>query len=499
MPERTLIIIGAGLAGLAAGIHAQRNGYQAHIFEHASQPGGVAVGWRRGQYFIEGGIHFLMGHRPDHPIHRIYEEIGTAAPGTCVDMRDYGVFVDERTGRELAVTADFDRLLADWRRLSPADAPVMDELLRAARVLIGSGALNLGMGDPPELAGRFAGLAQLWQMRSAWRLFTGATGRTVGERSAGIHDPWLRQVYENLFLPQVPVWFVAMVLGLLASGGMGLVKGGSAGLVQPMEQRFKELGGQVTFNATVEKVLVENDRAVGVRLADGSEHRAGAVISAADGRSTLFDMLEGCYLDAATHERYEKWALINPTVMLSFGVNRQFAGEPHIHGYFLDRPFAVGPRQVGALLLRTFNYSDAFAPVGKTVIQASFDSDWDYWAGLHGDQLAYESEKRRVAGEVLERLERHYPGLCGQVEVTDVATPYTTWRYTRNWRGAYEGWLPTPQQIMTPLHRTLRGLDRLVMAGQWVTPGGGVPTCIASGRDAVRILCAKDGIKFRVA
>ena len=44
-----------------------------------------------------------------------------------------------------------------------------------------------------------------------------------------------------------------------------------------------------------------------------------------------------------------------------------------------------------------------------------------------------------MAGEVLERLERHYPGLSGQVEVTDVATPYTTWRYTRNDRGAYEG------------------------------------------------------------
>jgi phytoene dehydrogenase-like protein len=174
------------------------------------------------------------------------------------------------------------------------------------------------------------------------------------------------------------------------------------------------------------------------------------------------------------------------------------AGEPHIHGYFLDRPFTVGPRQVGALLLRTFNYSDQFAPAGKTVIQASFDSDWDYWAGLRGDQLAYDAEKRRVAGEVLDRLERHYPGISGQVEVTDVATPYTTWRHTRNWRGAYEGWLPTPKQMMTPLHRTLPGLERFVMAGQWVVPGGGVPISIASGRDAARILCAKDGVEFRL-
>ncbi|MGE5602668.1 MAG: phytoene desaturase family protein [Nitrososphaerales archaeon] len=497
MPAKTLIVIGAGLAGLAAGVHAQRNGYQTQIFEHGSQPGGVAVGWRRGEYFIDGGIHFLMGHRPGQPVHSIYEEVGTAGPEMCVDMDDYGLFVDERSGRQLAVTADLDRLLADWRSLSPEDAPVMAELIHVARQLAGSDALNLGMGDPPELAGRFAGLGLLWQMRSVLRYFAGPTAQTMGERGRAIRDPWLRQVYENLFFPQAPVWFVAMVLALLSSRAMGLLKGGSTSFVRPIERCFRDLGGEVAYNATVEKILAEDGRAVGVRLYDGREHRAGAVISAADGHSTLFEMLGEPYVDAALRERFEKWALIPPMVMLSFGVDREFAGEPHIHAYFLDRPFAVGPREVGALLLRTFNYSPVFAPRGKTVVQATFDSDWDYWCELRRDQLAYEAEKRRVAGEVLEQLERHYPGLTGQVEVTDVATPCTTWRYTRNYRGAYEGWLPTPKQLMTALPRTLKGLDRFVMAGQWIMPGGGVPTCIASGRDAVRILCAKDGVAFR--
>lgn len=499
MSDRTLIVIGAGLAGLAAGVHAQRNGYRTCIFEHSSQPGGVAVGWRRGEYLIDGGIHFLMGHKPGQPGHSIYEEVGAAGPGTCVDMADYGLFVDERSGRQLAVTADLDRLLADWRSLSPEDAPIMAELIHVARRLAGSNALNLGLGDPPELAGRLAGLAQLWQMRSVLRCFTGPTASTMSGRGRAIRDPWLRQVYESLFFSQAPVWFVAMVLALLSSGVMGLLKGGSAGFVRPIERCFEDLGGDVVYNATVEKILVENGRAAGVRLYDGREHRAGAVISAADGHSTLFEMLGDAYVDASVRERFEKWALIPPMVMLSFGVDREFAGEPHIHSYSLDRPFTVGPREIGALLLRTFNYSNEFAPRGKTVVQATFDSDWDYWYGLRSDPLAYETEKRRVAAEVIERLERHYPGFAGQIEVTDVATPYTTWRYTRNYRGAYEGWLPTPKQMMTTLPRTLKGLDRFVMAGQWVMPGGGVPTCIVSGRDAVRILCARDGVKFRAA
>ena len=83
------------------------------------------------------------------------------------------------------------------------------------------------------------------------------------------------------------------------------------------------------------------------------------------------------------------------------------------------------------------------------MIQPSFEADWDYWNALQSDRPRYEAEKERIAGEVLHRLEAHYPGLSAQVEMTDVATPYTTWRYTRNWRGAYEGWLPTGPQLMT--------------------------------------------------
>ena len=58
------------------------------------------------------------------------------------------------------------------------------------------------------------------------------------------------------------------------------------------------------------------------------------------------------------------------------------------------------------------------------------------------------------------------------------------------------GWLPTSKQLMTSLPRTLPGLADFYMAGQWVVPGGGVPISLLSGRDAVRILCKRDGKPF---
>lgn len=56
----------------------------------------------------------------------------------------------------------------------------------------------------------------------------------------------------------------------------------------------------------------------------------------------------------------------------------------------------------------------------------------------------------------------------------DMATPVTFHRHTGNWRGSYEGWLPTPEVINLRMSKTLPGLDNFYMAGQLVEPDVGV-------------------------
>ncbi len=490
------IIIGAGLAGLSTGCYAQMNGYRSHIFEHHTVPGGVAATWKRQGYTIEGGIHFIMGHRPGTALHELYRELGIAQATRFLDLTTYGRFTDEASGRSVEVTQDLDRLADDLKALSPADSQVIEELIAGARAMQGLDMSEVGMSKPPELVGPLDQLKEMWNMRRLFRYVTGKYARSVADYVRGIHDPWLRRVIENLFLPEVPVWFLFMVLGLVADGQLGLLEGGSLNFVLPMEKRYTDLGGQVTYKATVEEILVENDRAVGVRLADGSQHHADIVVSAADGYSTIFEMLGGRYMDEKIENRYRNWELIRPLVMVSFGVAREFRGEPWLSIIMLERPFSVGSQAIDGLMLRLFNYSPRFAPPGKTVVQAAFETEWDFWNESQKDRPRYEAEKERVAAEVLARLETHYPGISSQVEMTDVATPYTTWRYTRNHQGAYMGWLPTPEVINTRMKRTLPGLADFYTAGQWVMPGGGVPPCLYSGRHVVQILCHRDGKPF---
>ena len=493
MSKPSLIIIGAGLAGLSAGVYARMRGYPARIIEHQSHPGGVAQTWRRGEYLFDGGIHFIMGHRPGHPLHGLYRDLGVI-PGTgMITLATYGRFVDEQRGRGMTVTRDLDRLVAQVSDASPDDARLMSRLVAGARAIGKAGMEDLGMDGPPELAGPLDGLRALWHMRRVMRWFGGPFGRPVREWAGRFRDPWVGAMTERLFLPEVPVWFLMMLLGLLEQGQMGLLAGGSSDFVRPIEERFRALGGSVLYDATVREILVENDRAVGVRLADGGSHRADVVVSAADGHSTVFELLGGRYVDKATRRRFETWPVFRPVVMISLGIARTFADEPWLSLIVLERPIRIGGREVHDLSLRLFNYSDRFAPAGRTAVQVLIETEWEYWEDLARDRPRYDAEKQRIAAEVVNRLEVHYPGIAASVEETDIATPHTLWRYTRNYRGAYEGWLPTPKAIMTPVRRTLPGLAGFYMAGQWVIPGGGVPPCLHSGRQVVQLLEAREG------
>ena len=500
MEEKSVIIIGAGLAGLSAGCYAQMNHYQSHIFEHHTNAGGLAAAWRRGDYLIDGGIHFLIAHKPGSDIYDVYRELGAVHDGQCVEMGTYMRFTDEETGSQVDFSADLDRLAADLKRLSPEDSDRIDKLIDATRELRDSPLLmEMGMGVPPELKGRIGYLKEIWSMRGFFKFFVGDLSKPVAEYTRSMHNPLVGKILESLFSADGPVWFVAMILASVAAGQLGLLKGGCPGFVQPIEQRYKALGGKVSYSSTVEKILVEDDRAVGVRLADGSEHRADAVVSAADGYGTIFKMLDGRFTSKSIDDQYSTWKMYSPIVMISFGVARTFTDTPPLSMFLLRRPLKLGPRTVDSLPLRVLNYSSEFAPPGKTVIQVMLETDWKHWSDLHQNQSLYEAEKERIVAEVLDRLEGQYPGLKSQVEMKDVATPYSTWRYTLNREGSPMGWLMTSKTMMAQVPRRLPGLGRFYMAGQWVLPGGGVPPCIYSGRHAIQILCHDDGRLFRTS
>ena len=198
----------------------------------------------------------------------------------------------------------------------------------------------------------------------------------------------------------------------------------------------------------MDKVLVEGGRAVGVRLADGTEHRADDVVSAADGHATIFGLLEGGYATPAIRRAYQTTADLPAAGAGLAGRGARPLGRAARAHVPAARPRPRSPaRSASRSTVRHFGYDPTLAPAGKSVVEVLLETDYDLWARLARDRGQYDGEKERIAEAVVQALDQRFPGLAQDVEALDVATPMTWERITGNWRGAYEAWLPTRGNI----------------------------------------------------
>ena len=497
MTGKSIIIIGGGIAGLSAGCYGQMNGFRTRIFEmHKKKPGGLCTAWTRQGYTINGCLHWLIGSGPGSQFHRIWQELGALEGKTIIDYEEYGR-IEFADGKRVVFSTNLDRLEKDLHAIAPDDSAVIREFIAAARKCT---RFEPPLEKAPEVMGLFdaikmiaTNLPLLWML---WK-WNKVSLKEFGERFKSRH---LREAFPMLFMPDFPVSFMLMTFAWLHNKAAGYPLGGSLPFSRSIETRYRSLGGEMVYQAKVVKILTANDRAIGIRLADGTEYFADLVISAADGHASIFDMLEGKYVDAKVRDYYERLIPFPPLVYIALGVNRSFKDLPAATGYAFELldPLKVGGVEHRYLDLHIYNFDPTLAPEGKTLLTTMFQTDYEYWSRLRNDDAAYRAEKERIADRVITLLDKRFPGLAAQVEMRDVASPTTFVRYTGNWKGSFEGWQVTPKtwSLGQVMQKTLSGLDNFYMAGQWVEPGGGLPAVAMSGRNVIQIICKKEKKKF---
>jgi phytoene dehydrogenase-like protein len=495
--QKSIIIIGAGIAGLSAGCYGQMNGYNTHIFEMDTKPGGVCTSWKRKGYTIDGCMHWLVGSGSASSFYRIWEELGIMQNHTFIDHAEY-LSIEGENGKSLALYADLERLEQHMKGLAPEDSDSIEDFVKGIRKLIG---FDMPVDKAPELTNIFDKIKMLFKILP-YLLFMRKWGKmTIGQFAEHFKSPFLREVFlapvgERTDYPMIALM---MPVAWLSQKTAGYPLGGSLKFSKTIEKRYLDLGGQVSYKSPVAKILVENDKAVGIKLADGTEHRADIVISAADGRTTIFDMLEGKYIDDKIKGYYNNLSLFPPLLHVVYGVARTFDELPQsVSGFniLLGDPITIAGKELTRLPLHVYNFDPSLAPKGKTVIKFMINTEWEYWDELYKDPERYKVEKERLTNELLAILDKRFPGLSEQVEMTDVATPMTWVRFTGNWKGSYEGWMEISLGFGMRMDKILPGLDGFYMVGQWVEPGGGLPPAVMSGRNVTQIICKRDKRKF---
>ena len=499
--DNSIIIIGAGFAGLAAGIYGRMNGYNTRIFEMHNQPGGLCASWKRKDYTFDGCIHWLVGSNPQSSLNHIWNETGVAQGREFVYPEEYARF-EGADGRTVVFHANVDTLEKHLIELSPRDEKTIREFADGIRMC-----LSFDFPSPTDAFGvkmkkQVSTALSFIKNKRQFDMWGKMTGKAFAKKFS---DPLLRDAFLEIWIPEFSMLFMLFTFAYLHQKNAGYPIGGSKPMSEALGNRYRELGGELFYNSRVSRILTSDGRATGIRLDDGTEHMAGKIISAADGYSTLFSMLDEKYVDAQTRAPYEKWPVFHPILFVSMGVNRKFDDvSVTVSGFSfaLKEPVMIAEKLRSRLPVHIYNQDPTLAPEGKTMLNVMLDTDYEYWKKLGDDPAAYKRKKAEIGETVVSLLEQRFPGITPLVEVIDVATPLTLERYTGNWKGSFEGWLITPDNagvLMKPMRQTLPSLKNFYMCGQWVEPGGGLPTSIMSGRRLVKAICREDGIPFRTA
>ena len=490
--SKKVVIIGGGIAGLSAGIYSVMNGFETEIIEMHDIAGGQCTAWDRKGYRFDYCLHWLVGTSKG-AFHEIWKETNVINNETeIIDHEIHSRILDDE-GNEFIIYSNIDRWEKYLIELAPVDEASIKQMCKDMR----KSALLEPFALAPELRSPWDYIRILPQMMPVFNVIRKFGRMTCQEYfdKLNFKSQKIKSVFFSLYGNRdfSALAFIFM-LGWFNQKNAGYIKGGSFPLAQRMVEKFNKLGGKLSYKKRVEKIIVENNVAKGVLLSVGTTIPADFVISAADGYSTIFRMLEAKYMSKEIDFAYKNWELFTPIVQVSFGIKKDVPSEfPIIIN--ITKGLTIGKTTLdNGYSVMNYAYDSTMAPEGKTTIVLRYDSPWKLWENM--DDNEYKEEKLQIKKDATTCLEKIYPGITEFIEVVDVATPTTDVKYTGVKDGAYEGFMPSKDNMMKTLKMQLPGLQNFYMAGQWLFPGGGLPPSAQTGKWAVQLICKKEKQRF---
>jgi phytoene dehydrogenase-like protein len=482
-------IIGAGIAGLSAGCYLQKYGFETEIFEAYTKAGGLCTWWNRNGFTIDGSIRWLIGVYPTSDFYSIWKEI---IPLEKLDIHyfdEHCQIVDSK-GKRFHIFIDIDKLKDEMLRIAPEDKK---QILRFLRYLKKMSKITLPILKPIKLMTFKEKRLFIFRILSRAFLFLRLFRMSCSDYAKRFQNPLLRGLFTLCYLPYLPFLGLIITANGLDREGSGYPLGGSRKLVEVLTKEYKKAGGKIHFNSLVEKIIIENKQAKGFAISNGAKHYFDYVVSAGDGHETLLKLIGEKYLDRKFRKRYINSDVDSQsTIYVSIGLKDKDLSTFGYRTFFtFEEPIVIHEGfEITNYELMIYDFDPNASREGDTLITLMLKpGDECYWIELREKNIeAYNNEKAKILEEVINRLEKQLGNVRDKIVFTDVATPATYKRYTRNWRGGIQGWSVTPKELSTIMPRTIKGLKRFYMAGQWYEFFGGIPIVLMGGCHVAQLI-----------
>ena len=293
-------------------------------------------------------------------------------------------------------------------------------------------------------------------------------------------------------------YYALPTIGYLQEGGY-YPKGRSQKISDAFVQYIEDRGGKVKLKMRVEKILTKNHTAYGVKTEDGTEFKGKVVVSNANAFDTFLNMMDEKEYLKDYLAKFEKYSVSLSCFQVFLGLKKDLVKEVEIEdseifyspGYDDDAAYksflSADVENSGYGMMLYDNVYKGYSPESKNTVNILSLQGYSHWEKYEadyrkGNKKEYRAEKERMADILIKKVEETIlPGLSEAIEVKEIGTPLTNWRYTRNYRGAIYGWDQTMNNTGPNRVPHTTPIKNLYLAGAWTQPGHGYGAVIPSG------------------
>ena len=482
--KKKVIIIGGGFGGLATAVRLANRGLDVELFEKRDQLGGRAYVYEINGFKFDGGPTVIIA---PFMFDEIFAEAGRKREDyfqTVPVNPFYRIFNHE--GRQFDYNGDPKFILSQIDNWNPEDKKGYQHFITTTKAIFEKGFLDLS--DRPFL--HFSDM-----LKVAPDLIRLQSHKSVYQYvSQYVKNDFLRQVFSFHSLlvggnPFNTTSIYASIHYLEREWGVHYALGGTGAIIQGLAKLFEELGGKVQLNTEVGEILVEDRKVTGIRLTDGSIHRADIVVSNADVGWTYRYLIPARYRRVYSDARVDHLKYSMSLFVIYFGTKRRYLDSRLAHHNII-----LGSR-----------YKDLLNDIFNRKKLAE-----DFWLYLHmptitdpsmapegceafyvlspvphlGSGVDWTKMARPYRDRIMKFLEENYlPDLQANI----VAEHYIDPLHFQNTLNSYKGSAFSVAPILTQSawfrpHNRSEEFDNLYFTGAGTHPGAGMPWVLSSAK-----------------
>jgi len=481
-----VIIIGSGVGGMTTASFLTKEKKRVLVLERHYMPGGYTQIFKRRDYEWDTGLHYVgeIGVK-DTMLNRIFRYVsdGTLQWEDMGPVYDRMVFGDKIYEYHKGI----DEFKAKMKEYFPSaeDQEAIDKYVDAIMAAQRTQPLFFSEKAMPlwlsAIFGKLMRKKALSYNKTTAEVLSGITSnkKLIAVLTGQFGDYGLAPSKSSFYM------HAALVKHYFRGGSYPV--GGSQRIFESMASVVVNGGGEIFTNAEVKEIIVKNNTAVGVRMADGQEIFAPQIVSTVGALNTLTSLLPAeVQQQHKVDEMVSKVTRSPGYVCLYIGIkesnktlglgkaNYWIFPDNYDHDLNIDRYLQDPDSDIPVVYISFPSVKDSTWEErypNRTTIQIVTVAPYEWYSQWENTTWKkrgedYEAQKEKMSQRLLETLFKYEPQLRGKIDYYELSTPLSTKHFTNYQQGELYGLEHTPDRFVQKFLRIHSPVKKLYMAGQ---------------------------------